>query len=1083
MNGFFKFLIILCLVIGLCALSLSLWLKTDSAKNKITSLLENVISEELGIQTKISGLNISLPVIAKVDNLIFYNEDKSESINIKNFNINILPSLFSFWEITIWSLSVEELRITKIPNIHTKNSDNTTAGMFNPDIIIQTLNIEKIILDQELTKQKEEIIVNLNSYLKFDSNDQKLYFTLENQLISPAIDEQTKNLLELVGSYDIEKNRLQINSLNFQSDIAEITGDLLIDESKNQFTGKIQYATSLLGPLISEAATSNLEGAIKLSGSYKEPHIQTNGNLTIDLPKNDYFKFLPISWDGAFRLVKNEIAGNIKIVQQEGITFAGDVGYKDKKLYLQNFKGLGDDFESDIELTFNPDNSMLLGTSSIKATTLKTLEKSLPFLSNGAIDLKMTYSTPNGKNQHLDANGKIAGLYTDLGNCDLIDIDINTEDLWNFKLSPSKLHLSAVNINDFIIRDIMLKAHSEGKALKIDGTVLGHQHYPINLNFATMLTSIPEETKIVISNLSGQLGATAIQNKEDIILSYGARATLKLNNLLIGQGLINANSEISDSAVKTHIDFKDITTSIIPALLPQSFKGALLQGEIKLKGAPSAPALNSIVNITDITKTKSDNKLTLNVTANIKDSKTKISAGIFDKEQKISNLDVVLTSKFSLSPFVYEIEDTKSFSADLSAAENSNLLSIIPMPLGSTLTGDIKGSINAAGTLKAPIVSGNIKITNGNYNYKLYGISLNNITGEISADGNQILFNQLMIHDQFNNTLKSSGKLLLNQNKDFTITAQTDKFNLINTPYLQGEVKGNLNIKGDSNAAVSTGKFTLGPMEIKIPEHFQEDIPALNIVEITKNNTIVSTDEEPYKMKLDVALNTSNKVYVRGWGVDTQLKGNLHITGYAHQPLINGTLKSIHGKYQEFGKSLIVKEGVLTFDGPISPSPYLNIVGAMQVGSNEIRLILSGSIQDPDVSIESTPSLSQEEALSMLLFGQSTETLSAFQAFQLADAVSRVSGHGGGFDPLGTGRKILGVDEIKFNADEDDISNSSIGVGKHLTDKVYFEVEGGRQAGSAKTKIEVQISPKISIEGTQAQEGSSSLGVNWRFDY
>ena len=130
------------------------------------------------------------------------------------------------------------------------------------------------------------------------------------------------------------------------------------------------------------------------------------------------------------------------------------------------------------------------------------------------------------------------------------------------------------------------------------------------------------------------------------------------------------------------------------------------------------------------------------------------------------------------------------------------------------------------------------------------------------------------------------------------------------------------------------------------------------------------------------------------------MKGKLHITGQADNPIITGTLRSERGRYQEFGKVLNVKEGVLNFDGPVPPSPYLNIVGVTNVGDTEIRLVLSGSILNPYISIESTPAYSQETALSKLLFGNDPENISTFQALQLANGMRRLSGHGSGFDPL-----------------------------------------------------------------------------------
>lgn len=407
------------------------------------------------------------------------------------------------------------------------------------------------------------------------------------------------------------------------------------------------------------------------------------------------------------------------------------------------------------------------------------------------------------------------------------------------------------------------------------------------------------------------------------------------------------------------------------------------------------------------------------------------------------------------------------------------------MPIGHEASGSLNGNLKAAGTILYPQLSGKMNLSNGEYKYKRYGVKFKNIKGDIIADGSSFLLKNIVIEDNFNDKINGSGKFDLKDENKFSLHINTKKFHPMNTRYLQGEVVGNINVSGDSKKALAKGMLDLGPLEIKIPEHFRQNIPSLNISEVIEENDVVVTESEnsPYNLDLDIKLNADKQVYVRGWGVDTQLKGKLHITGQATDPIITGSLKSERGRYQEFGKVLNVKEGVLNFDGPISPSPYLNIVGVTNVGDTEIRLVLSGSILNPDISIESSPAHSQETALSKLLFGENPENISTFQALQLADGMRRLSGHGGGFDPLGLGRKILGVDDISFKQDSEDPNKSSVGVGKHLSDKIYFEVESGRSENSTKTKIEVQLTPKISVENVFEPEGNTSLGVNWRFDY
>lgn len=178
MKIFLKFLAIFFILIGAILLSLNLWLKTDTAKEKVEQIVEKVITDKLGLEVKIDDLVFSLPLIANVGNITFYDEN-SEVLVIKDFRINILPSLFSLWEVTIWSVSAKEMHFLNSPIIKTITQNNTdsSGSFFNPNIIIREVDVEKIILSPKLTNQKEKIIINLNSHLKFYSKKQQLNFS------------------------------------------------------------------------------------------------------------------------------------------------------------------------------------------------------------------------------------------------------------------------------------------------------------------------------------------------------------------------------------------------------------------------------------------------------------------------------------------------------------------------------------------------------------------------------------------------------------------------------------------------------------------------------------------------------------------------------------------------------------------------------------------------------------------------------------------------------------------------------------------------------------------------------------------
>ncbi|MDP1671462.1 MAG: translocation/assembly module TamB domain-containing protein, partial [Alphaproteobacteria bacterium] len=88
---------------------------------------------------------------------------------------------------------------------------------------------------------------------------------------------------------------------------------------------------------------------------------------------------------------------------------------------------------------------------------------------------------------------------------------------------------------------------------------------------------------------------------------------------------------------------------------------------------------------------------------------------------------------------------------------------------------------------------------------------------------------------------------------------------------------------------------------------------------------------------------------------------------------------------------------------------------------------------------------------------------------------------GPGFDPAGTVRNLLGLDDFSINGSGENGEGATVGVGKYIGDKIYLEVESG--AGSGKASVEVEVTPNISVESVTGATGENSVGVNWKHDY
>jgi autotransporter translocation and assembly factor TamB len=123
-----------------------------------------------------------------------------------------------------------------------------------------------------------------------------------------------------------------------------------------------------------------------------------------------------------------------------------------------------------------------------------------------------------------------------------------------------------------------------------------------------------------------------------------------------------------------------------------------------------------------------------------------------------------------------------------------------------------------------------------------------------------------------------------------------------------------------------------------------------------------------------------------------------------------------------------------------------------------------------------------DEILARLLFGRSVSEVGPLQAAQLAHAVSVLAG-GGGPDFLGHSRQLLGADQLEVRFEEGNIDEATISAGKYLTDRIYLEVEKGMHFESGKTSVEVEVTPRITIESEVGEDSEGGIGIQWKRDY
>jgi translocation and assembly module TamB len=229
-------------------------------------------------------------------------------------------------------------------------------------------------------------------------------------------------------------------------------------------------------------------------------------------------------------------------------------------------------------------------------------------------------------------------------------------------------------------------------------------------------------------------------------------------------------------------------------------------------------------------------------------------------------------------------------------------------------------------------------------------------------------------------------------------------------------------------------------------------------------------------LRLDVSVSAPRRIFVRGRGVDAEFGGEVTLTGPVSDIRPVGAFEMIRGRIVILGQRIVFTEGEVTLLGELDPQ--IRLVAETQANQVTVRVIVTGSVRDPEIRFESEPELPQDEVLAQLLFGRSVEDLSAFQLARLAAAVAELAGSGGGPGFLEQVRVFSGLDNLEIVTTEE--GGTAAQAGRYIADNVYLGVRAG--ARSSGVTVNLDVTRNLSIRA-EALTDESSLGIYFEREY
>lgn len=410
------------------------------------------------------------------------------------------------------------------------------------------------------------------------------------------------------------------------------------------------------------------------------------------------------------------------------------------------------------------------------------------------------------------------------------------------------------------------------------------------------------------------------------------------------------------------------------------------------------------------------------------------------------------------------------------------------------LSGSLGFDVAVNGPLQLSSVSGQVRLDGARYVSPDLPFALEGLTGAARIAGGRADIDA-------RGTLSTGGQVTVQGSVGTAAPYQADLSVVLSGFVLRDpqlyETRGNaqITVQGPlTGGAVIGGRVALIETEIRVPSGgfaSSGDLPGLEHVnepgDVRRTRVFAGLQGDgsvgaaagggARAFGVDLEISAPNRVFIRGRGLDAELGGALRLGGSTANLVPSGAFELIRGRLDILGKRLTLSEATLRMEGNFVP--FVRILASNESDGIVSSVLIEGSVDAPDVSFVSNPALPEEEVLSRLLFGRGLDTLSAFQAVQLAGAVQTLAGRGGE-GLVAKLRKGFGLDDLDIATGAD--GSTSLTAGKYISSNTYTEVEVD-QSGRSSISLNLDVTNNLTLRGQVDTEGDTGIGIFLEKDY
>jgi translocation and assembly module TamB len=609
-----------------------------------------------------------------------------------------------------------------------------------------------------------------------------------------------------------------------------------------------------------------------------------------------------------------------------------------------------------------------------------------------------------------------------------------------------------------------------------------------------------EEIRVGLQRFDGRYkGIPLTLNAPVKLRAVGQRVVLEPASFRLGGGRLAVNGVVDPAVSDLTLDITGLPLALVDAFAPGTGLEGTLQTKAHVTGALAAPRVEATYAANGVRIKRPETTLlpalALQGTASMANQQASIDARV----SAGGATSVAVKGKAAIPQGTAQI----AINGTMDLAPFSPALGLSVRNVTGSLRPDL--TLNVANN--AITGNGTITLSNATVSLPASGLRLTGGEALMSLQGDALQLQRLRFQTARAGEFSATGTVRLEPAQGFPVdlAVTTRQALLANRPDLVATASSNIKITGSSLTGFDvTGPVTIDRAEIAIGIAQAANYPTLAVKEINgarQRDAATAPPPPPpprplrpkpppaQGVRLNLQVRAPQAVFVRGRGLNAEVGGQFTISGDPEAPAVLGNLTLRRGDFNLVGHRLNFTKGNVSLVSATTIDPLLDFLATTSVQGTTIEVAITGTSRAPKIDLSSQPTLPQDEAMALLLFGKPSSGLSPFELLSAAQALAELTGKqpaGGGF--MARIRGGLGLDNLSINSGGSGSganagTTTSVEGGRYVAPGVYVGARQGASAGSSRGVVEVEVLPHTKLTGDIGADSSGKVGVKMEWDY